>query len=93
MAASEGRLPGPLDLGGNKAENWRRYQEDFTIYLASTEKEGKPDAVKIALMLSCAGRELVDIFNTLKFDDEGDKKYEKVVEKLNEYFEPKVCYL
>lgn len=91
MATSEGRLPGPLDLGGNKAENWRRFQEDFTIYLASTEKEGKPDAVKIALMLNCAGRELVDIFNTLKFDTEEDKKkYKKVVEKLNEHFEPRV---
>lgn len=80
-----------MTWGGNKADNWRRFQEDFTIYLASREKEGKPDAVRIALMLNCAGRELVDIFNTLKFDAEEDKKkYKKVVEKLNEYFEPTV---
>ena len=67
MNSQEGRLPGPLDLSGNKAENWRRYLEDFDIYLVSSEKEGKKDSVKIALLLNCGGRGLVDIFNTLSF--------------------------
>lgn len=64
----------PLTSGGNKVENWWRFQEDLTIYLASTEKEGNPDAVKSTFMVSCAGRELVDIFDTLKFDAEVDEK-------------------
>ena len=89
MNAPEVRLPGPLDLSGNKAENWKRFREDFDIFLISTEKEGKKDSVKIALLLNCAGRGLVDIFNTLTLVAEDKKKFDKVVEGLDNYFEPK----
>ena len=90
MNSQEVRLPGPLDLSGNEAENWRRYLEDFDIYLVRSEKEGKKDNVKIALLLNCGGRGLVDIFNTLSFEDPEDKtKYKDVLAKLSVYFEPK----
>ena len=90
MNSQEVRLPGPLDLPGNKAENWKRYLEDFDIYLVSSEKEGKKDNVKIALLLNCGGRGLVDIFNTLSFEGPEDKtKYKYVVAKLSAYFELK----
>ena len=87
--ASENRLPGPLDLTGNAAENCRRFSQEFEIYLLSTEKDGKKDEVKIATLLHCGGRELLDIYNTLPIDDEKKKDYKNLLDELHKYFEPK----
>ena len=44
--ANETRLPGPLSLEGNIAENWRRFYQEFEIYMISAEKTEKKDEVK-----------------------------------------------
>ena len=91
MMSDHTRLPGPLSLDGNCAENWKRFIQEFTIYLVSSEKTGKKDEVKIALLLHCGGRELLDIFNTLpaSVTEEEKKVYKTLVSRLDEHFEPK----
>lgn len=83
------RLPGPLSLEGSCAENWKRFIQEFEIYLISSEKEGKRDEVKVALLLHCGGRELLDIYNTLPVSEEEKNDYKKLVTSLNLHFEPK----
>ena len=87
--ASETRLPEPLSLEGNIAEDWRRFHQEFEIYMISTEKTEKKDEVKVALLLRCGGSELVDIFNTLPISEEEKKKYKDLVKGLKNHFEPK----
>ena len=43
----------------------RGFHQEFKIYLLNSEKDEKKDVVKIALLLNCSGRELLNIFNTL----------------------------
>ena len=86
---SHNRLPGPLSLEGNCAENWKRFIQEFEIYLVSSEKEGKKDEVKVALLLHCGGCELLDIYNTLPVTEEDKQNYKKLKESLNCHFEPK----
>ena len=89
--ANHSRLPGPLSLEGNSALNWKRFIQEFDIYLVSEEKTGKKDEIKIALLLHCGGRELLDIYNTLPASvSEVDKKiYKSLVRSFDEHFEPK----
>ena len=82
------RLPGPLSLEGSCAENWKRFLQEFEIYLLSSEKEGKKD--EVALLLHCGGRELLDVYNTLPVPEEEKKDYKKLVANLNLHFEPKM---
>lgn len=86
---SDNRLPGPLSLDGSSAENWKRFLQEFEIYITSSEKEGKKDEVKIALLLHCGGRELLDVYNTLPVPEEERKDFKKLVSSLNLHFEPK----
>lgn len=45
--------------------------------------------LKIALLLHCGGRELLDIYNTLPVSEEERKDYEKFKTSFNNHFEPK----
>ncbi|KAK3879475.1 hypothetical protein Pcinc_015934 [Petrolisthes cinctipes] len=89
MTTDHNRLPGPLSLEGNCVKNWKRFIQEFEIYLVGSEKEGKKDEVKVALLLHCGDRELLDIYNTLPMSKEEKKDYEKLKASLNNHFEPK----
>ena len=47
--------PKLLIIGGNLVENWKRWKEDFTLYLTATEYTQKPNQVKSSLLLHCIG--------------------------------------
>ncbi len=46
------RLPDTLSLVGNLAENWRRWKQQFDIYLVTSGKNDKSDEVKAATWLA-----------------------------------------
>ncbi|RVE61333.1 hypothetical protein OJAV_G00169770 [Oryzias javanicus] len=52
--------------------------------------DAKPDARKIALLLTVAGPQAVDVFNTFVFVDAGDRdKFDAVLLKFDEHCSPK----
>ncbi|XP_041842184.1 uncharacterized protein LOC121640472 [Melanotaenia boesemani] len=80
------RPPDGLKLVGNVDGNWRSFKQQFELYLAAVGLESKPDARKIALLLTVAGPQ---VFNTFEFDRPGDKQvYEKVMEKFDAHCSP-----
>ena len=82
--------PGPLSLQGNLSENWRRWKQQFTIYMTATGKTSASDEVKSAIFLHLVGPNALDIFNTFTFTEEGDaKKLNKVIEKFETYCTPR----
>ena len=84
------RQPEPLILHGNLAENWRRWKQQFTIYMTATGKASANDEIKCAIFLNLAGPDALEVFNTLTFEDAGDdKKLEKVIEKFEAYCTPR----
>ena len=85
------RLPGPLIIDGNLATNWDLFEQEFNIYLTSTEKHKKSDDIKIAILLRCLGREALKVFNTFQFESEDEKKtYANVLKKFQSYCKPKL---
>ena len=83
MAESDFLIPKPVEDGADLSNEWARFLEKFGLYLVATEKDGKGDKIKIALMLRCIGPREVDIFTSFTFT--GGKsmdKYDDVVEKF-----------
>ena len=79
-----------LIVEGNLVEKWKRWKQDFTLYLTATEYTKKPNQVKSSLLLHCIEEKDREICNNFKFDYEEDSLvYEKRIEKLEAYIAPR----
>ncbi len=78
------RLQDTLSLESNHAENWRRWKQQFDIYLVASGKNDKSDEMlKKPPSSILLAQELLELFNTFTFESPGDgKKLGKLVEKL-----------
>ncbi|XP_050548028.1 uncharacterized protein LOC126909633, partial [Daktulosphaira vitifoliae] len=85
----ECKIPKNLSLDGNLAVNWRRFYQQFEIFLLASGSYEKPDEVKIAILLNVAGEKLVDIYNTFTFDRRTKRTYDNVITLFKNHFEPK----
>lgn len=85
----DAKLPPPLLFEGNIAENYRKFKQAFDIYMVASEKNAKPDEVKIAILLNTIGEEAVEIFNNFSLVDNDKKDYKKVIEEFEKYMNPK----
>ena len=87
---SDFKPPEALSLEGNPAENWRRWRQRFELYLAAKEATEKADSIKIAMLLSAIGPEVLERYNHFTWDEgtteapgpEDRKKYKDTVEKF-----------
>ncbi len=79
--------PSALSFDGNTSENWRRFKQQFQIYLVASGSEDKDDPIKIAILLNFAGEDAIEVFNTFEFSD--DKKLDKVIEQFERYCNPR----
>ena len=62
--------PMPLSFVGNVAENWRLWIQQFRLYLNATGFDKKPAQVQCSTLLTVAGEEALEIFNTFDLSDE-----------------------
>ena len=82
--------PAHLKLIGNVDSNWRVFKQRFRLYLEAMGLDTKPDARKVALLLTIAGPEAVEVYYTFVFDEEGDgAKLDKVLSKFEAHCSPK----
>lgn len=84
------RPPEGLKLTGNVDCNWRTFKQQFELYISAIRLENKPDEQKIALLLTIAGPNAIEMFNTFVFDQpDDDKKLEEVIKKFDAHCSPK----
>lgn len=85
--------PNALNLHGNVAENWKKWQQQFGIFLKASGADKKDDGIKIAILLNTAGEEAIELFNTFEFETKDGKSdsevYDCVVAKFTEYANPR----
>lgn len=77
--------PTELSFDGNLEENWRNWIQKFEFYLLASEKSEKPDKIKCALFLHCAGERAIEVFNSLTFTDNEKDKYEVLRTKFADH--------
>lgn len=83
------RAPGPLNLEGNVSENWRRWIQQFKVYLCASEKDQKDEKLQCALLLHCAGEQAQELYNTFTFTQDEADKIESLIKKFEDYCTPK----
>ena len=100
MATANVAPPDKFSLKDDSEKEWRYFKQKFQLYLLATGYDKKPDDVKVALLLTLGGDELLRIYNALDFeapqtDDAGNvtndpsKRLGTVLDKLSEHFSPR----
>ena len=75
---------------GNVAEAWRRWEQQFKIYMTAAELSKKAKATRVAILLHTAGPEALDVSSTFQWEEEADKDdTDKVLQKFREYCQPR----
>jgi hypothetical protein len=76
-------------LTGNIAENWRKFRQEFELYMIASGHDGKPEKQKVALLLHVARKQAIDVFNTFALTEEQKADYDVVVQRFETYCSPK----
>ena len=83
------RQPDELVLSGNIAENWRKFKQEFELYMLAAGYDEKPSKQKIALLLHVARKQAIEVYNTFAFSEEEEGEYDSVIGKFDAYCNPK----
>ena len=59
-----------LVLAGNIAGNWRKFRQNFELYLAATGLDTKTSKQKITVLLHVARKQAIEVYNTSSFTEE-----------------------
>ena len=79
--------PQGLSFEGNVSDNWRRFKQQFTIYLVAANLEKKSSKEKTCILLNLAGAEALEIYNTFQYvgENESADDHTVVMKKFEEY--------
>ena len=99
MATANLAIPEKFTLKSESEQDWRFFHQKFELYLMAAGLNDKPNEVKVALLLTHGGDELLRIYNAIDFGASvtaGDgsrtdpsKSLDTVLAKLNEHFAPR----
>ena len=89
MRTNNFRVPAPLSLTGNISENFRKFKQNFEIYVKAQDFDRKKSDIKVAILLNIIGDEAVELYNTFDLSDVDKNKYESVLTAFENYCIPK----
>lgn len=91
MAEANFRLPPPLNVNdSNLADTFKKWKRQFEIYMVASGAVDKENKTKTAILLHCAGPQILDVYDTFTFaNDEEKNDPAKVLEKLEVYCNPR----
>jgi transposase InsO family protein len=74
--------------GGNLADHWKLFKQQFQLFICAAGKEQESDKQKTSLLLCCLGEEGLQVYNTFVFVEGEQWHLETVLEKFDGYFTP-----
>ena len=85
------RAPAAMQFDvSNVAEAWRKREMQFETYFDATEVGKKAKKTQAAILLTIAGAEALDIFQTFAFGEgESKEDVETILKKFREYCQPR----
>ena len=87
--------PAPLELAGDIAGNWTKFHQRLELYMQATGKDTASEKTRVAILLTVAGSEAIELFNTWTFTaeeriaDTGEVKYDAVVANFKGHCDPR----
>ncbi|XP_021347384.1 uncharacterized protein K02A2.6-like [Mizuhopecten yessoensis] len=87
----DNKLPTPKSLSfyGNVSENWRRWLQQYRLYMTATAGDELTEKKQCAMFLTLAGETAVEIFNKMTFEANEQDKIASLIEKFTNYCSPK----
>ena len=73
MADSGFQKPGPLSFEGNVAENWRRFEQEYDIFIAAAHSS-KSKKVQAYILLNLAGSEAIERERSYSYEGHGESR-------------------
>ncbi|XP_019746382.1 uncharacterized protein LOC109528343 [Hippocampus comes] len=80
--------PTSMQLTGSLADNWKRFKQRFTIYIAASGAGGDDEKLKAHILLHVIGEDALDVYNSFRLD-EANLTLAELMKKFEEYFVPK----
>lgn len=85
------KFPSLESFGFSRPEQWLEWHQRFHRYRIATKLKKEDAEVQVCTLLYSLGKEAEQVYKTFMFSDEDDQNdYETVMEKLDNYFVPKV---
>ena len=79
-------FPAKQDIRGNLATNWRHFKRVWENYEIATGLKDKDDELRVATVLTCIGRDALSVYDSLKFQNDEDRKnIIKVLQVLEDF--------
>ena len=82
------KAPTELRLSGNVQDNWNKFKQRFELYLTATGMSDKPEQRKVALFLTMAGPEALEVYNTFTFTEDERNKLQPILDKFEAHCSP-----
>ena len=82
------KAPTELRLSGNVQDNWNKFKQRFELYLTATGMSDKPEQRKVALFLTIAGPEALEVYNTFTFTEDERNKLQPILDKFEAHCSP-----
>ena len=94
MAESVFKPPSTLDLNSvnlaDSFKNFKKWRRQLEVYLKASGADEKPDDVRSAIILHCAGPAMIEVFDHFTFAKPEDKcKPRIILEKMEDYCSPR----
>ena len=89
MAAYQLKPPAPMNFDCNVSEQWKSFKRAWELFALATQLDSKPEPVQVATFLTVCGPQAQRIFATLTFQDNEKDRLAPLIQKFDEYCEPR----
>ncbi|KAK3741617.1 hypothetical protein QZH41_019256 [Actinostola sp. cb2023] len=69
--------------------NWRRWLQQFNLYMNATGRDGKHEKIQYSTFLTIAGEDALEIYNTFTFEEAEANKVKPLIKKFEAYCNPR----
>lgn len=83
------KQPAPMSMSGDLSINWKKFNEQFEIYMLASNGDALPAPRKAALLLHIIGYEALEIYRSFQLTNEEKQDPEVIKQKFEAYFVPK----
>lgn len=84
------KFPPPKTFDFSRPEHWPEWRQRFQRYRTATKLNLEDGDVQVCTLLYSLGKEAEQVYKTFTFEEREEEDYEIVLEKLDNYFVPKV---
>lgn len=81
--------PTPLSFSGNVSLNWKKFRQQFEIFLVAFGGGEMKDDRKLAMLLNVVGEEGLEVYNTFTIKEDEKEKYKAALSLFEQFCSPK----